>query len=118
MMRNPTIGQATKNSHAGNTSAVTTRSRIASRMKRAPNTRIGSATLKEYIQVQSYTSVNIYITMKKSILFFAILVSGLGLAAWANSDGLTQPQQQTFTVCSPPSEEERLAHDDGMVRDM
>src|SRR5215471_17241169 len=59
--------------------------------------------------------------MKKSILFFSILVSGLGLAAYAGiqdpSTTATQPQQ-TFTVCSPPNEQERLAHDAEMLADM
>jgi len=56
--------------------------------------------------------------MKKSILFFSILVSGLGLAAWANGDNQAQPQGETFTVCSPPSEELRLQHSAEMAEVM
>ena len=57
--------------------------------------------------------------MKKSILFFSILVSGLSLAAWAQTQdsSSTQPQQ-TFTVCSAPSEDERLLHSAEMAADM
>lgn len=62
--------------------------------------------------------------MKKSIIFCSILVSGLGLAAWAGTqDPLTVPTQpqQTFTVCGPSLEEQeqqRLMHDAEMFKDM
>src|SRR5215475_1397228 len=64
--------------------------------------------------------------MKKSLLsVFILCCAAIGAAAWAGTLDSPTPQsaqpQQTFTVCGPSiqeQEQQRLAHDAEMVRDM